>query len=119
MTDNTSTLTSRLLLPIVSAVTATAIIFTIAPARVGSHAPALPNPSAAGDHGVRSTPQPATAAANAAQPRRRLQVAANRRYLQYEDGRPFFYMADTAWMLFHRLNREDATRYLEDRARKG
>ena len=49
----------------------------------------------------------------------RLQVSPNRRYLQHEDGRPFFYLADTAWELFHRLNREEATRYLEDRARKG
>src|SRR4051794_4614401 len=51
--------------------------------------------------------------------RGRLQVSANRRYLQFEDGTPFFYMADTAWELFHRLNREEANRYLEDRARKG
>ncbi|NOT62986.1 MAG: DUF4038 domain-containing protein, partial [Acidobacteria bacterium] len=36
----------------------------------------------------------------------RLKVAANHRYLQYEDGRPFFYLGDTAWELFHRLNRE-------------
>ena len=48
-----------------------------------------------------------------------LQVAPNHRYLQYRDGTPFFYLADTAWELFHRLNREEATRYLEDRARKG
>jgi hypothetical protein len=59
------------------------------------------------------------AAEASAQVRGRLQVAPNRRYLQYEDGRPFFYMADTAWQLFHRLNREEAARYLEDRARKG
>src|SRR6476620_10734617 len=51
--------------------------------------------------------------------RGRLRVASNHRYLQFEDGTPFFYMADTAWELFHRLNREEATRYLEDRARKG
>ena len=50
---------------------------------------------------------------------RRLQVAPNRRHLQYADGTPFFYLGDTAWELFHRLNREEATRYLEDRARKG
>jgi hypothetical protein len=35
------------------------------------------------------------------------------------DGRPFFWLGDTAWELFHRLNREEATRYLEDRASKG
>lgn len=48
-----------------------------------------------------------------------LQVALNRRHLQHADGTPFFYLGDTAWELFHRLNREEATRYLEDRARKG
>ena len=48
-----------------------------------------------------------------------LQVAPNKRYLQYRDGTPFFYLGDTAWELFHRLTREEATRYLEDRARKG
>lgn len=51
--------------------------------------------------------------------RGRLHVSSNHRFLQFEDGTPFFYMADTAWELFHRLNREEATRYLEDRARKG
>lgn len=48
-----------------------------------------------------------------------LQVASNGRYLQYADGTPFFYLADTAWELLHRLNREEASRYLDDRARKG
>jgi hypothetical protein len=46
-------------------------------------------------------------------------VSDNRRFLVTQDGRPFFYLGDTAWELFHRLNREEATRYLEDRARKG
>jgi len=49
----------------------------------------------------------------------RLEVSENRRFLVYEDGRPFFYLGDTAWELFHRLNREEADRYLQDRARKG
>jgi len=49
----------------------------------------------------------------------RLKVSESRRFLVYEDGRPFFYLADTAWELFHRLNREEADRYLQDRARKG
>jgi hypothetical protein len=48
----------------------------------------------------------------------RLMVAANQRFLAYADGRPFFYLGDTAWELFHRLNREEAARYLEDRAAK-
>jgi len=49
----------------------------------------------------------------------RLEVSGNGRYLQYEDGRPFFYLGDTAWELFHRLDREEARLYLEDRAEKG
>jgi hypothetical protein len=49
----------------------------------------------------------------------KLQVSENRRFLATEDGRPFFYLGDTAWELFHRLNREEADRYLEDRAKKG
>jgi len=49
----------------------------------------------------------------------KLKVSENRRYLQYEDGKPFFYLGDTAWELFHRLNREEATQYLTNRAQKG
>ena len=46
-------------------------------------------------------------------------MSPDRRHLQYTDGTPFFYLGDTAWSLFHRLSREEASRYLEDRARKG
>ena len=49
----------------------------------------------------------------------RLKVSPNGRFLVYADGRPFFYLGDTAWELFHRLNREEADRYLGDRASKG
>ena len=48
-----------------------------------------------------------------------LRVTANHRYLEYTDGTPFFYLGDTAWELFHRLNREEADRYLTNRAAKG
>lgn len=47
-----------------------------------------------------------------------LKVSANHHYLVHADGTPFFYLGDTAWELFHRLSREEADRYLEDRARK-
>lgn len=40
-------------------------------------------------------------------------------FLEYKDGSPFFYLGDTAWELFHRLNREEADIYLEDRKKKG
>ena len=49
----------------------------------------------------------------------RLKVSENRRFLVTEDGKPFFYLADTGWELFHRLNREEAERYLKNRAAKG
>ena len=48
-----------------------------------------------------------------------IEVSDNGRFLQYTDGTPFFYLGDTAWELFHRLDREEADLYLEDRARKG
>lgn len=48
-----------------------------------------------------------------------LHVSDDGRRLVGEEGTPFFWLADTAWELFHRLDREDATRYLQDRAEKG
>ena len=48
-----------------------------------------------------------------------LKVSRNKRFLVHADGTPFFYLGDTAWELFHRLNREEADRYLENRAAKG
>ncbi|MBD3240670.1 MAG: DUF4038 domain-containing protein [Chitinivibrionales bacterium] len=50
---------------------------------------------------------------------RRLKVSDNGRLLIYDDGRPFFYLGDTAWELFHRLDREQAERYLRHRAENG
>lgn len=49
----------------------------------------------------------------------RLQVSDNKRYLVYQDGTPFFWLGDTAWELFHRLNREEADQYLKRRAAQG
>jgi hypothetical protein len=49
----------------------------------------------------------------------RLKVSENKRFLVKADGSPFFYLGDTAWELFHRLNREEADRYLNNRASKG
>ncbi len=48
-----------------------------------------------------------------------LKVSDNQHYLLREDGTPFFWLGDTAWELFHRLNREEASRYLKNRADKG
>ena len=48
-----------------------------------------------------------------------LRISQNQRYLVEDGGSPFFYLGDTAWCLFHRLNREEAGIYLENRAAKG
>ncbi len=41
------------------------------------------------------------------------------RYLAWEDGEPFFYLADTAWELFHILTREETEYYFKERSRQG
>ena len=48
-----------------------------------------------------------------------LRVSENHRFIVTADGKPFFWLGDTAWELFHRLNHDEANRYLADRARKG
>lgn len=48
-----------------------------------------------------------------------LKVSTNKRFLIYEDGKPFFYLGDTAWELFHRLTLQDAEIYMENRKQKG
>ena len=49
----------------------------------------------------------------------KLKISANHHYLEFEDGTPFFYLGDTAWELFHRLNKTETEKYLEDRRSKG
>lgn len=49
----------------------------------------------------------------------KLQVSANKRFIQHADGTPFFYLGDTSWELFHRLDRTEAEKYLTNRAQKG
>ncbi|MBQ8624081.1 MAG: glycoside hydrolase family 140 protein [Oscillospiraceae bacterium] len=41
------------------------------------------------------------------------------RYLAWDNGKPFFYLGDTAWEIFHRLNREEVEKYFECRSRQG
>ena len=49
----------------------------------------------------------------------KLKISDNKRYLVFDDGTPFLYLGDTGWELFHRLNKEDAVKYLENRRAKG
>jgi hypothetical protein len=59
-----------------------------------------------------------SSAATLAAPLPRLKVSDDARYLVTADGAPFFWLGDTAWELFHRLSRDDAERYLKNRAAK-
>ena len=49
----------------------------------------------------------------------KLSVSASGRYFVDQGGKPFFYLGDTCWLLFQRLNREELDEYLKDRAAKG
>ena len=49
----------------------------------------------------------------------KLKISQNNRFLVFEDGTPFFYLGDTGWELFHRLNKEESEKYLENRRSKG
>lgn len=48
-----------------------------------------------------------------------LKLSENKHYFVDEDGKPFFWLGDTAWELFHRLTKEEAVAYLQNRADKG
>ena len=53
-------------------------------------------------------------AASAALPS--LKVSDNHRFLVTGEGKPFFWLGDTTWELFHRLNREEAIKLFQNRA---
>jgi hypothetical protein len=48
-----------------------------------------------------------------------LNVSENKRYLVTEKGDPFFWLGDTGWLLFSKLNRQETEKYFEDRKQKG
>lgn len=48
-----------------------------------------------------------------------ISISENHRYFTDENGNPFFWLGDTGWLLFKKLNREDAEKYLENRRLKG
>jgi hypothetical protein len=51
-------------------------------------------------------------------PPQRLSVSANHRFVQRADGSPFFWLGDTAWLLFSRLDRPATLHYLDNRRAK-
>src|SRR4051812_3662982 len=48
-----------------------------------------------------------------------LRVSKNHRYLQTKDGKPFFWLGDTGWLLFTKLNNTQTDLYFSDRQQKG
>jgi hypothetical protein len=48
-----------------------------------------------------------------------LKVSSNGHFLEFKNGKPFFWLGDTGWLLFSKLNREEAEKYLQDRSSKG
>lgn len=48
-----------------------------------------------------------------------LKISANKRYFATKDGKPFFWLGDTGWLLFVKCNREDAVHYLDTRKQQG
>lgn len=48
-----------------------------------------------------------------------LKISANKRFFQTADGKPFFWLGDTGWLLFAKTTREEAIEYLETRQQQG
>jgi len=49
----------------------------------------------------------------------RVKISDSKRYFTTADGKPFFWLGDTGWLLFVKCNREDAVRYLDTRQSQG
>ena len=64
-----------------------------------------------------AAPAQAQAPARSSLPRVEIHPAGH--YLKTADGRPFFWLGDTAWQLVHSTSREECTYYLHTRARQG
>lgn len=48
-----------------------------------------------------------------------IKISDNNRFFMDEDGDPFFWLGDTAWLLGTKLNRQQVDKYLTDRHKKG
>jgi len=48
-----------------------------------------------------------------------IQVSNNHKFLKTSNGKPFFWLADTDWELFHRMDRQETESFLETRRKQG
>src|ERR1035441_6134550 len=58
-------------------------------------------------------------ATTAAKPLPSIRIYRDGHLLETVDGRPFFWLGDTAWELIHHTTREEASYYLHTRGRQG
>jgi len=49
----------------------------------------------------------------------KLKISKNHHYFVTEDGKPFFWLGDTGWLTFGKLDREGVNKYFQDRKAKG
>lgn len=49
----------------------------------------------------------------------KLKVSKNQHYFTTEDGKPFFWLGDTGWLTFGKLDREGVEKYFQNRKEKG
>ncbi|MEZ4888533.1 MAG: glycoside hydrolase family 140 protein [Chitinophagales bacterium] len=48
-----------------------------------------------------------------------LKVSENKRFLMKENGEPFFWLGDTGWLVFSKLDRQEVEKYLSNRVENG
>jgi hypothetical protein len=48
-----------------------------------------------------------------------LKISSNKRFFQTTDGKPFFWLGDTGWLLFEKCKKEDVLLYLDTRGKQG
>ncbi|HUN01956.1 MAG TPA: DUF4038 domain-containing protein, partial [Niabella sp.] len=48
-----------------------------------------------------------------------LGMSENKRFFVTQDGKPFFWLGDTGWLLFIKCNREETLHYLDIRKQQG
>lgn len=52
-------------------------------------------------------------------PLQQLKISSNKRYFETAEGKPFFWLGDTGWLLFVKCTREEAIQYLQTRKEQG
>lgn len=62
---------------------------------------------------------PLSVNANSKNSKNQISITKDGKFFQYSDGKPFFWMADTNWLMAQKLNREEIDSYFKNRKAKG